>query len=234
MPLRRNGDGVAPERGWRCAGTAIPLRRNGRAPYLSQLSRSPASLLLLTVPCRKWGGGGRLVSAKKGVGTRQQICYTIAVMETKAKDERRRGACGGYRAPRRPLGRARARSEASVCVQVPPPPIRWERCSELLRGVFGPQGLRPLPLGWDGPQGLRPLPMGWDGPQGLRPLPMGWDGSQGLRPLPIFGAVSDGTAADCFSLLSSSQPRSLAGTPGVFVRETQVNPQKQQKGNKKK
>ena len=74
----------------------------------------------------------------------------------------------------------------------------------------------------------------WDGSQGLRPLPLGWDGPQGLRPLPIFGAVSDGTAADCFSLLSSSQQRSLAGTPGVFVRETQVNPQKQQKGNKKK
>ena len=29
MPLRRNGDAVAPERRWRCAGTAMALRRNG-------------------------------------------------------------------------------------------------------------------------------------------------------------------------------------------------------------
>ena len=181
-------------------------------------------------------GRGREIGVckKGGWHAPTNMLYYSRKMETKAKDERRRGARGVYRAPRRPLGRARARSEASVCVQVPPLPIRRGRCSGLLRGVSGPQGLRPLPLGWDGPQGLRPLPMGWDGPQGLRPLPMGWDGSQGLRSLPIFGAVSDGTAADCFSLLSSSQQRSLAGTPGVFVRETQVNPQKQQKGNKKK
>ena len=31
MPLRRNGDAVAPERRWRCAGTAMALRRNGHA-----------------------------------------------------------------------------------------------------------------------------------------------------------------------------------------------------------
>ena len=31
MPLRRNGDGVAPERRWRCAGTVMALRRNGDA-----------------------------------------------------------------------------------------------------------------------------------------------------------------------------------------------------------
>ena len=31
MPLRRNGDAVAPERRCRCAGTVMPLRRNGDA-----------------------------------------------------------------------------------------------------------------------------------------------------------------------------------------------------------
>ena len=58
-------------------------------------------------------------------------------------------------------------------------------------------------------------------------------GCRDCGPCPTFCAVSDGTAADCFSLSSSSQQRSLARMPGVFVRETQVNPQKQQKGNKK-
>ena len=36
---RRNGDGVAPERRWRCAGTAMALRRDGPS---GPLSRCPA------------------------------------------------------------------------------------------------------------------------------------------------------------------------------------------------
>ena len=45
-PLRRNGDGVAPERRWRCAGTAIPLRRNGH-PVAPE---RPRVLLVPVVP----------------------------------------------------------------------------------------------------------------------------------------------------------------------------------------
>ena len=181
-------------------------------------------------------GRGREIGVckKGGWHAPTNMLYYSRKMETKAKDERRTGACGGYRAPRRPLGRARARSEASVCVQVPPPPLFAGGAVGGFYAAF--PGRRDCgPYQWAGTGRRDCGPYQWVGTGRRDCGSYHWvgDGPQGLRSLPIFGAVSDGTAADCFSLSSSSQQRSLAGTPGVFVRETQVNPQKQQKGNKK-
>jgi|GEM_PF-3487925 len=213
MALRRNGDGVAPERGCRCAGTAMALRRNGGGVAPERRCRCAGTAARPTCPscpdpqpayhyqpCRecRMGDAALVQRAGDGGGFNMKILfYTLlhyrpgyAIIDFEMGKRSRE-----YTASRWNVRNARrVRAGASVCVQVPPPPIRPGRGSAPLRGVSGPQGLRSLP---------------------------------------IFGAVSDGTAEDCFSLSSSSQPRSSAGTPGVFVRKTQVNPQKQQKGNKK-
>ena len=223
MPLRRNRDAVAPERLPRYAGTPTPLRRNGRVAQ----RRSVQKWLSLCCaggkdsrPCHSWGAVTRLnacFSAILPISRKKSNFFVSSPVRGMFK---RRKICyttflkfGGIRMKMirtSKMGRCGGAFESAACA-----------CPQ---NASGRVLTHPLASKYPPPLFARDAVAGFCA---------AFPGCRDCGPCPTFCAVSDGTAADCFSLSSSSQQRSLARMPGVFVRETQVNPQKQQKGNKK-
>ena len=132
---------VAPERRWRCAGTAMALRRNGDTVAPERPPRCAGTAARPTCPscpdpqpayhyqpCRecRMGDAALVQRAGDGGGFNMKILfYTLlhyrpgyAIIDFEMGKRSRE-----YTASRWNVRNARsARSEASVCVQVPPPP----------------------------------------------------------------------------------------------------------------